>query len=162
MAANASKAKIAANARYNAKTFDVLQCRVKKFENINQRIDDAVKAIQETTGNDKYSKAAFILDAIRAKLDGPQPVQAPQPQPPVTTAPEDLLQVPLSPDMVHNMDGAIRFGYSSDRVQYAIRAINTQIHEDIAAEKEKRRPRVQPAMSYTYDPYYDDAPPDDY
>lgn len=71
--ANASKAKIAANARYNSKTFDVLQCRVKKSENINQRIDDAVKAIQEATGHDKYSKAAFILDAIRAKLDGPLP-----------------------------------------------------------------------------------------
>ena len=68
MAANASKAKIAANARYNAKTFDVLQCRVKKSENINQRIDDAIR------GTD-ISKAAFILDAIRAKLDGPPPDQ---------------------------------------------------------------------------------------
>ena len=151
--ANASKAKIAANARYNSKTFDVLQCRVKKSENINQRIDDAVNAIQEATGNDKYNKAAFILDAIRAKLDGPQPVQAAQPQPPATTATtaEDLLQVPLSPDMVHNMDGAIRFGYSSDRVQYAIRAINTQIHEDIATEKQRRARPVYPP-----DDYYDE------
>lgn len=156
MAANASKAKIAANARYNAKTFDVLQCRVKKSENINQRIDDAIRGTNT-------SKAAFILDAIRAKLDGPQPVQAAQPQPDTTpaTAAEDLLQVPLSPDMVHNMDGAIKHGYSSDRVQYAIRAINTQIHADIATEKQ-RRSSVQPAMSYTYDPYYDDAPPDEY
>ena len=102
--ANASKAKIAANARYNSKTFDVLQCRVKKSENINQRIDDAVKAIQEATGNDKYSKAAFILDAIRAKLDNPQPVQAPQPQPPATTAtapadvPEGYTLIPCRPD----------------------------------------------------------------
>jgi hypothetical protein len=40
------------------------------------------------------------------------------------------------------MDGAIRCGYSSDRVQYAIRAINTQIQEDIATEKEKRRAAV--------------------
>lgn len=149
-----SPAKIAANKRYNDSKTDVLQCRVKKSENINQRIDDAIRGTNT-------SKAAFILDAIRAKLDGPQPVQAPQPQPPATTAPEDLLQVPLSPDMVHNMDGAIRFGYSSDRVQYAIRAINTQIHADIATEKQ-RRSSVQPAMSYTYDPYYDDAPPDDY
>ena len=151
--ANASKAKIAANARYNSKTFDVLQCRVKKSENINQRIDDAVKAIQETTGNDKYSKAAFILDAIRAKLDGPQPVQAAQLQPPATTATtaEYLLQVPLSPDMVHNMDGAIKFGYSSDRVQYTIRAINTQIHEDIATEKQRRARPVYPP-----DDYYDE------
>ena len=64
--------------------------------------------------------------------------------------------------MIRNMDGAIRCGYSSDRVQYAIRAINTQIQQDITTEKEKRRPRVQPAMSYTYDPYYDDDPPNDY
>ena len=156
--ANASKAKIAANARYNSKTFDVLQCRVKKSENINQRIDDAAKAIQEATGNDKYSKAAFILDAIRVKLDGQQPAQAPQPQPVTTpaTAPDNLLQVPLSPDMIHNMDGAIRCGYFSDRVQYAIRAINTQIQQDIAAEKEKRRQRPS-----AYDPYDPGDDPDD-
>ena len=157
--ANASKAKIAANARYNSKTFDVLQCRVKKSENINQRIDDAVKAIQEATGNDKYSKAAFILDAIRVKLDNPQPVQAPQPQPQTTTAtaPDGLLQVPLSPDMIHNMDGAIEHGYSSDRVQYAIRAINTQIQQDIAEEKEKRRKRAQ-AEQARLDAYYANMP----
>ena len=151
--ANASKAKIAANARYNSKTFDVLQCRVKKSENINQRIDNAVKAIQEATGNDKYSKAAFILDAIRAKLDNPQPVQAPQPQPDTTpaTAPDNVLQVPLSPNMVTNMDGAIRCGYSSDRVQYAIRAINTQIQADIATEKQRRARPVYPP-----DDYYDE------
>lgn len=95
--ANASKAKIAANARYNSKTFDVLQCRVKKSENINQRIDDAIR------GTD-ISKAAFILDAIRAKLDNPQPVQAPQPQPPATTAtapadvPEGYTLIPCRPD----------------------------------------------------------------
>jgi len=148
--ANASKAKIAANARYNSKTFDVLQCRVKKSENINQRIDNAVKAIQEATGNDKYSKAAFILDAIRAKLDNPQPVQAPQPQPDTTpaTAPDNVLQVPLSLNMVTNMDGAIRCGYSSDRVQYAIRAINTQIQEDIATEKQRRARPVYPPDDY--------------
>ena len=144
--ANASKAKIAANARYNSKTFDVLQCRVKKSENINQRIDDAIR------GTDT-SKAAFILDAIRAKLDNPQPVQAPQPQPDTTpaTAPDNVLQVPLSPNMVSNMDGAIRCGYSSDRVQYAIRAINTQIHEDIATEKQRRARPVYPP-----DDYFDD------
>jgi len=149
--ANASKAKIAANARYNSKTFDVLQCRVKKSENINQRIDDAVKAIQEATGHDKYSKAAFILDAIRARLDGPQPVQAAQPQPATTAAGADVLQLQLSADMLHNMDGAIRCGYSSDRVQYAIRAINTQIHEDIATEKQRRARPVYPP-----DDYYDE------
>ena len=95
--ANASKAKIAANARYNSKTFDVLQCRVKKSENINQRIDDAIRGTN-------ISKAAFILDAIRIKLDNPQPVQAPQPQPPATTAtapadvPEGYTLIPCRPD----------------------------------------------------------------
>lgn len=93
-----------------------------------------------------------------------EPIQAaPEPVPVAApVAPDNLLQVPLSPDMIHNMDGAIRCGYSSNRVQYTIRAINTQIQQDIATEKEKRRSCVQPAMSYTYDPYYDDAPPDDY
>ncbi len=146
-----SKAKIEANRRYNEKTFDVLQCRIKKEERINERIDNAVKAIQETPGNDKYSKAQFILDAIRAKLDSPQPVQEPQPQPQPTTAPDDVLQVPLPPNMVHNMDGAIRCGYSSDRVQYAIRAIHTQIQVDIATEKQRRARPVYPP-----DDYYDE------
>ena len=165
--ANASKAKIAANARYNSKTFDVLQCRVKKSENINQRIDDVVKAIQEATGNDKYSKAAFILDAIRAKLDNPQPVQAPQPDTTPATSPDNVLQVPLSPNMVSNMDGAIRCGYSSDRVQYAIRALNKQIQDDIAAEKEKRRARsVYPPFTIQHghpgDAGYDPDDPGEY
>lgn len=136
--ANTSKAKIAANARYNAKTFDVLQCRVKKSENINQRIDDAIRGTNT-------SKAAFILDAIRAKLDSAQPDIT------TATADDNLLQIQLPPDMVHNMDGAIRFGYSSDRVQYAIRAINTQIHEDIATEKQRRARPVYPP-----DDYFDD------
>lgn len=137
-----SKAKIAANARYNVKKYDVVSFRVSKDESINQRIDEAITAINATIPRkeDQISKAAFILDAIRAKLDNPQP--------PTTTAP-DVLQVPLSPDMVHNMDGAIRCGYAANREQYAIRAINTQLHADIATEKEKRRAR----------PVY---PPDDY
>lgn len=92
----------------------------------------------------------FVNRLVKAALDGPQPVQATQPQPPATTATtaEDLLQVPLSPDMVHNMDGAIRFGYSSDRVQYAIRAINTQLKQDIATEKQRRARPVYPLDDY--------------
>lgn len=88
-----------------------------------------------------------------------EPIQAaPEPAPVAApVAPDNLLQVPLSPDMVHNMDGAIRCGYSSDRVQYAIRAINTQIQQDIATEKEKRRSCVRPA----YDPYDPGDDPDD-
>ena len=61
-----SKAKIAANARYNVKKYDVVSFRVLKDEHINERIDNAIHG----TG---ISKAAFILDAIRAKLDGPPP-----------------------------------------------------------------------------------------
>ena len=52
-----------ANDKYNAKAYDVLSIRVQKAERINERIDNAIRG----TG---ISKAAFILDAIRAKLDG--------------------------------------------------------------------------------------------
>ena len=111
------------------------------------------KGTQERIKATGESINGFVNRLVKAALDGPQPVQAPQPQPPATTATtaEDLLQVPLSPDMVHNMDGAIRFGYSSDRVQYAIRAINTQIQQDIATEKQRRARPVYPP-----DDYYDE------
>jgi hypothetical protein len=89
-----SKAKIAANARYNLKKYDVISFRASKDESINQRIDDTIQG----TGT---SKAAFILDAIRAKLDGPQPGQAPHPD--TTTAtpaavPEGYTLIPCRPD----------------------------------------------------------------
>lgn len=58
----ASKARVQANARYNAKTYDVLQTRVLKSEFINDRIALAVKA-----GKAK-SKAEYILRAIKDKL----------------------------------------------------------------------------------------------
>ena len=60
-----SDARIKANARYNDKAYDVLSIRVQKAERINERIDNAIQG----TG---ISKAAFILDAIRAKLDSTQ------------------------------------------------------------------------------------------
>lgn len=131
---NASKAKIAANRRYNEKNFDVVQCRVKKSENINQRIDDAIR------GTDT-SKAAFILDAIRAKLDGVQggntPVQA-QPEPPVTPDP-NTITVQLDAQTLKNMDGAIGCNYSTGRAEYITRAVNEQLRRDIETEKAKRR-----------------------
>ena len=130
---NASKAKIAANRRYNEKTFDVVQCRVKKSENINQRIDNAIR------GTDT-SKAAFILDAIRAKLDGVQggntAVQA-QPEPPAVDP--NTITVQLDPQTLKNMDGAIGCNYSTGRVEYITRAVNEQLRRDIETEKEKRR-----------------------
>ncbi|MBQ1293514.1 MAG: antitoxin [Clostridiales bacterium] len=58
----ASKAKIQANARYNAKAYDVLQARIPKSELINDRIALAVKA-----GKAK-SKAEYILLAIKEQL----------------------------------------------------------------------------------------------
>ena len=110
---------------------------------------DRIKATGESING-------FVNRLVKAALDGPQNVQAPQPQPDITTATadddDDVLQIPLSPDMVYNMDGAIRCGYSSDRVQYAIRAINTQLKLDIVTEKEKRRPRP----IYPPDDYFDD------
>ena len=108
---------------------------------------DRIKATGETING-------FVNRLVKAALDGPQPVQAPQPQPDPTpaTAPDNVLQVPLSPNMVSNMNGAIRCGYSSDRVQYAIRAINTQLQADIATEKEKRRAR----SAYPPDDYFDE------
>lgn len=154
-----SEAAKRATAKYQRDKMESISIRVKRSEGLYDQVKQA--ATVHGVKPAQFIKQA-IKDAIRAKLDGPQPVQVSQPQPDTTpvTAAEDLLQVPLSPDMAHNMDGAIRFGYSSDRVQYAIRAINTQIHADIATEKQ-RRSSVQPAMSYTYDPYYDD-PPDEY
>lgn len=56
-----SKAKIAANSRYNAKTYDVLSIRVLKSEHINELLDKAI-------AGSNVSKAAYILTAIREKL----------------------------------------------------------------------------------------------
>jgi hypothetical protein len=152
-----SEAAKRATAKYQRDKMESISIRVKRDEGLYNRIKQAATV-------QGVKPAQFIKQALLNALDNSRPAQAPQPQPDTTpaTPPDDVIQVPLSPDMIHNMDGAIRCGYSSDRVQYAIRAINTQIQQDIAAEKEKRRSCVQPAMSYTYDPYYDDAPPDDY
>lgn len=57
-----SKAKIAANARYNVKKYDVVSFRVSKEEHINERIESAIAITGE-------SKAAFILNAIMSRLD---------------------------------------------------------------------------------------------
>lgn len=57
-----SKAKIQANARYNVKAYDVLQCRIAKSEHINDLIAAAVRAGHDT------SKAAYVLNAVKARL----------------------------------------------------------------------------------------------
>ena len=107
---------------------------------------ERIKATGETING-------FVNRLVKAELDGPQPVQATQPQPQPTTTPEgaDVLQLQLSTGILHNMDGAIRCGYSSDRVQYAIRAINTQLQQDIATEKQRRARPVYPP-----DDFYDE------
>ena len=163
--ANASKAKIAANARYNSKTFDVLQCRVKKSENINQRIDDAIRGTN-------ISKAAFILDAIRIKLDNPQPVQAPQPQPPATTAtapadvPEGYTLIPCRPDQEplkvllpvdkhynQRIQALVKAGRAPSRAVFVMQALDKHLSE--------AQPRDQyelPDEFFTGDPA-DNPPP---
>ena len=57
----ASEAKIRANARYNNKTYDVVQIRVLKTEHINDLIDMAAS-------RSNTSKAAYILAAIKQQL----------------------------------------------------------------------------------------------
>ena len=135
-----------ATAKYQREKMESISIRVKRSEGLNDQIKHAA-AVQGV------KPAQFIKQAITTAINGPQPVQAPQPQPDTTpaTAPDNVLQVPLSPNMVSNMDGAIRCGYSSDRVQYAIWAINTQIQEDIATEKQRRARPVYPP-----DDYYDE------
>lgn len=123
-----SKAKIEANRRYNEKTFDVLQCRIKKDENINGRISEAVDNIRIQTGNKNYSKATFILEALKAKLAATSSIQA-----------DNAITIPLSDSMIRNMNGAISCHYSNSQEEYAIRAINEQLKRDIAEEKEKRK-----------------------
>ena len=56
-----SKAKIAANSRYNAKAYDVLSIRVQKSERINELLDKAI-------AQSHTSKASYILNAIQARL----------------------------------------------------------------------------------------------
>ena len=141
-----SEAAKRATAKYQREKMELISIRVKRSEGLSDQIKQAAAV-------HGVKPAQFIKQAITAAINGPQPVQAAQPQPPATTATTagDLLQVPLSPDMVHNMDGAIRCGYSSDRVQYAIRAINTQLKQDIATEKQRRARPVYPP-----DDYYDE------
>lgn len=57
----ASEAKIRANARYNNKTYDVVQIRVLKSEHINDLVDLAAS-------RSNTSKAAYILAAIKTQL----------------------------------------------------------------------------------------------
>lgn len=126
-----SKAKIAANARYNIKKYDVISFRVSKDESINQRIDDAIAAINATITKpeDKISKASFILDAIKAKLDGqtaPEPAPAAQ-----TPTNEEYLNILLPAAMHYNerISEAVHNGAAkSDRI-FVMQALDKRLHE---------------------------------
>lgn len=131
-----SKAKIDANRRYNEKTFDVLQCRIKKDEHINQRIDDAVAAINATIPRkeDQISKASFILDAIKAKLDG-QPA-APTPAPelaPAAPTPigEEYLNILLPVGMHYNerISEAVYNGAAKSARIFVMQALDRRLRE---------------------------------
>jgi hypothetical protein len=130
-----SKAKIDANRRYNEKTFDVLQCRVKKDEHINQRIDDAVEAINATIDDPKakISKASFILDAIKAKLDGqPAPTPAPEPAPAAQTPiGEEYLNILLPAGMHYNerIAEAVYNGAAKSGRIFVMQALDRRLRE---------------------------------
>lgn len=129
-----SKAKIDANRRYNEKTFDVLQCRIKKDEHINQRIDDAVEAINATIDNPKakISKASFILDAIKAKLDD-QPTSPTSEPIPAAQTPigEEYLNILLPVGMHYNerISEAVYNGAAKSARIFVMQALDRQLRE---------------------------------
>ena len=122
-----SKAKIAANARYNVKKYDVVSFRVSKDESINQRIDEAVAAINATIPRkeDQISKASFILDAIKAKLDG-QPTPAAQ-----TPIDEEYLNILLPAGMHYNerISEAVYNGAAKSERIFVMQALDRRLHE---------------------------------
>lgn len=128
-----SKAKIDANRRYNEKTFDVLQCRIKKDEHINQRIDEAVAAINATIDDPKakISKTSFILDAIKAKLDG-QSAPAPEPAPAAQTPiGEEYLNILLPVGMHYNerISEAVYNGAAKSARIFVMQALDRRLRE---------------------------------
>lgn len=127
-----SKAKIAANARYNLKKYDVISFRASKDESINQRIDDAIAAINATIPNpdDKISKASFILDAIKAKLDG-QPA-APTPAAAASTPiGEEYLNILLPVGMHYNerISEAVYNGAAKSERIFVMQALDRRLCE---------------------------------
>lgn len=131
-----SKAKIAANARYNLKKYDVISFRASKDESINQRIDEAVAAINATIPNpaDKISKASFILDAIKAKLDGQSAAPTPAPEPaPAAQTPigEEYLNILLPTGMHYNerISEAVYNGAAKSARIFVMQALDRRLRE---------------------------------
>ena len=161
-----SKAKIDANRRYNEKTFDVLQCRIKKDEHINQRIDDAVESINATIDDPKakISKASFILDAIKAKLDGQSaaPTPAPEPAPAIPSDMEQLTALtPANRRINYRIAGAVKYGYGASKDEYILHALETQLKRDEDAERERRSARTYIQHGHPGDDGYDPDDPGD-
>ena len=120
----ASKAKIAANTRYNVKAYETLSIRVRKDANLNDRIDQAIQS-----GKAK-SKADFVIQAVLDRLErGDQPAPSP----------DDAIASMLSASSVSAMDAAISCGYADDRIQYIRRAVDLQLERDKATEIDRRR-----------------------
>jgi len=129
-----SKAKIDANRRYNEKTFDVLQCRIKKSEHINERIDEALKTINDAIPNekDKISKASFILDAIKAKLDDQPTAPTPEPIPAAQTPiGEEYLNILLPVGMHYNerISEAVYNGAAKSARIFVMQALDKRLRE---------------------------------
>lgn len=139
-----SKAKIAANARYNVKKYDVVSFRVSKDESINQRIDEAVSATNATIAKpeDKISKASFILDAIKAKLGTMTTDQQQHHDPfagaPVTEDKEPIkVLLPRSERYNERIAAIVKAGYAPSRATYVMQALNEKLVHDEAREKTK-------------------------
>lgn len=129
-----SKAKIAANARYNVKKYDVVSFRVSKDESINQRIDEAVAAINATIPNeaDKISKASFILDAIKAKLDCQSAAPTAEPIPAAQTPiGEEYLNILLPVGMHYNerISEAVYNGAARSERIFVMQALDRRLRE---------------------------------
>lgn len=156
-----SKAKIAANARYNLKKYDVISFRASKDESINQRIDEAVTAINATITNpdDKISKASFILDAIKAKLDG----QSTAPTPAIPSDMEQLTALtPANRRINYRIAGAVKYGYGASKDEYILHALETQLKRDEDAERQRRSARTYIQHGHPGDAGYDPDDPGEY
>ena len=84
-----------ATAKYQREKMESISIRVKRSEGLYDQIKQAASV-------QGVKPAQFIKQALTAAVHAPQPVQAPQPQPPATTAPADVPEgytlIPCRPD----------------------------------------------------------------
>ena len=91
-----SEAAKRATAKYQREKMELISIRVKRSEGLSDQIKQAAAV-------HGVKPAQFIKQAITAAINGPQPVQAPQPQPDTTPAtpaavPEGYTLIPCRPD----------------------------------------------------------------